>query len=748
MPEPGQEVLIGAVVIARNEAATVGICLAALRRALDQVEGGEVLLVDSASTDQTAQIAGEAGCRVIEVRAASRICPSAMRWIGASKSHSRYLLFLDGDCELEAGFLPAALRAMESDPSLGAVAGLRRDYYRTRQGMVPAPGEYYKTRKGASPARVPAYGGCALYRRRALDAAGSFDPFLRAKEEEDLAQRIRAAGYRIEVLQVPMIRHMTVPRESARRILRSLRHGFYIGRGEAARTFLLRGEVRAALRGLDRVLFTFLHLGVGAACLAAWATGTRWPAGAWLVLSAAAFGLFALRTRSILRSTFYIVEWLVQGVCLAVGFLTPQRAADSFQWDGEERPPQPGRTVVSLPRVLLAGPLPSPPFRGGVEKGVDLLLRGDLARRCRMRLFNTYRAHDPGRSIRSRLAYQIGMLRGFRKELKAVPPDLVHVKASSGINFHQGALYALLARWSGFPVILQIHSGRFEAFYRRSALPLRAWMRWSLSRCTRVAVLSQYWEERLAAVVPRARVAVVPNGLDEAEMVELGADGEGAADHVFFLGTGRDDLNRDKGIEDLLSVLPDLVRKHTRSRWTLAGLEFPERAMARIREAGIDPETLGRRVACVGLVDPDVRRRLLRESGILVVPSYFENMPNILLEGMAAGLGVVATAVGAIPEMLDHGQGGLLVSPGDRSALAGALDRLLGSSSLARAQGRRNRSTVAGRYTMAIVERRLAGLYREVVGWPPVAQDAETPSERMSLADSSFDGQARPMVRS
>jgi len=209
-----------------------------------------------------------------------------------------------------------------------------------------------------------------------------------------------------------------------------------------------------------------------------------------------------------------------------------------------------------------------------------------------MRLFNTYRAHDPRRSSRSRLAYQIGMLRRFRKDLKAMPPDLVHVKASSGINFHQGALYALLARWSGFPVLLQIHSGRFESFYRGSAFPFRTWMRWSLSSCTRVAVLSRYWEERLASVAPRARVAVVPNGLDEEEMAQLGADGEGATEHVFFLGTGRDDLNRDKGIEDLLSVLPDLVRKHPRSRWTLAGLEVPEKAMARLREAGIDPEML------------------------------------------------------------------------------------------------------------------------------------------------------------
>lgn len=748
MPEPGQEPSIAAVVIARNEAATIGTCLTALRRALDREGGGEILLVDSASTDQTAQIAGEAGCRVIAVRAASRICPSAMRRIGASCSRSLYLLFLDGDCELEEGFLPAALRAMEADEALGAVAGLRRDFYRTRQGMIPAQGEYYTTRGRSSAARVPAYGGCALYRRRALEAAGSFDPFLRAKEEEDLAQRIRAAGFGIRILQVPMIRHMTVPRESARRLMRSLRHGFYIGRGEAARIFLFRGEVRAAFRGLDRVLLACLHLATGAACLAAWPKGAHWPAAAWLALSAAAFGLFALRTRSLSRSAFYVTEWLVQGVCLVVGFLTPRRAVGSFRWDGEDRAPAAGRAVNSLPRVLLVGPLPEPPFRGGVEKGVDLLLRGDLARRCHMRLFNTHRPHDPRRPMLSRLTYQAGMLRRFRRDLKAAPADLVHVKASSGINFHQGALYALLARWAGFPVLLQIHSGRFEAFYRGGAFPLRAWIRWSLSSCTRVAVLSRHWEDRLASIAPSARVTVVPNGLGEDEIDGLGRDGEPAADHVFFLGTGRDDLNRDKGIEDLLFVMPDLLRKHPRSRWTLAGLEDPERAVARLRDAGIDGDAPVRRVACMGLVDSETRQRLLKASSILVLPSYFENMPNILLEGMAAGLGVVATDVGAIPEMLGHGQGGLLISPGDRPALAGALDRLLGSPSLARTQGARNRSVLVRHYTMANVQRRLAEVYREVAGWPAEADDADRGPDVLAATNSSRDGRVRPMMGS
>src|SRR4029450_3775658 len=83
---PGQEPLICSVVVARNEQATLEICLAAIRRELDSVGGGEILLVDSGSTDRTPELGLQAGCQVISVRRASRMCPSAMRYLGAQRT--------------------------------------------------------------------------------------------------------------------------------------------------------------------------------------------------------------------------------------------------------------------------------------------------------------------------------------------------------------------------------------------------------------------------------------------------------------------------------------------------------------------------------------------------------------------------------------------------------------------------------------------------------------------------------------
>ncbi len=384
---------------------------------------------------------------------------------------------------------------------------------------------------------------------------------------------------------------------------------------------------------------------------------------------------------------------------------------------------------VDPPRVLLVGPLPVPPVTGGVEKGIDMLLRTDLARRTKMRLFNNSRRRDPRRPLHARFRYQVGMIRSFRRELQQEPVDLIHVKTSSDINFYQNSLYALMARRSGLPVLLQIHGGMFEVFYQESLAPLRAWIRHTLSSVDRVAVLSRGWADRIARIAPQARLAVVPNGLEAGELASLGEVDGNRPEQVLFVGTGDPELNCKKGLDDLLEVLPRLLTRFPAVTWVLAGLHNPMEARNRVK-GSLEPGTrLGERVRFLPLVGGETRLALLRESSILVVPSRYENMPNLLLEAMAAGMGVVASNVGAIEEMLSPPDGGIIFEAADRDGLMGALERLLACASLVSEQGRRNRATVTRQYTLSVVERELEKIYRECV------QDRIThPSRRRDFA--------------
>ncbi|MDI3281475.1 MAG: glycosyltransferase, partial [Bacillota bacterium] len=78
----------------------------------------------------------------------------------------------------------------------------------------------------------------------------------------------------------------------------------------------------------------------------------------------------------------------------------------------------------------------------------------------------------------------------------------------------------------------------------------------------------------------------------------------------------------------------------------------------------------------------EVLWRWMREADLFILPSLSEGMPLVLLEAMAQGLPVAATAVGGIPELITHERTGLLVPPGDATALASALRRLLADEGL------------------------------------------------------------------
>jgi glycosyltransferase involved in cell wall biosynthesis len=112
-----------------------------------------------------------------------------------------------------------------------------------------------------------------------------------------------------------------------------------------------------------------------------------------------------------------------------------------------------------------------------------------------------------------------------------------------------------------------------------------------------------------------------------------------------------------------------------------------------------------------GWIDAGQRAEELQRAAIFCLPSHAEGLPLALLEAMAAGKAIVASAVGAIPEVLAP-DAGLLVPPRDVDALVAALEQLLADPRAAAAMGARARSVVAARYDSRQVETTLSDLYR------------------------------------
>jgi glycosyltransferase involved in cell wall biosynthesis len=190
---------LSVVIICRNEEGAIGSCIESL---LGEISGlaKEVILVDSASTDETVQIASRYPVVIVGIDPGALRTPSAGRYLGTLQATGPYILFVDGDMILIRDWVRKALTCFE-DPKVGAVAGR---LYRV------FPGEQLNfDHPDLSPlGYVDRLGGAGLYRRSALLEAGTFNPFMKGEEERELGYRILRAGYRILRIDAPMAYHM------------------------------------------------------------------------------------------------------------------------------------------------------------------------------------------------------------------------------------------------------------------------------------------------------------------------------------------------------------------------------------------------------------------------------------------------------------------------------------------------------------------------------------------------------------
>lgn len=120
------------------------------------------------------------------------------------------------------------------------------------------------------------------------------------------------------------------------------------------------------------------------------------------------------------------------------------------------------------------------------------------------------------------------------------------------------------------------------------------------------------------------------------------------------------------------------------------------------------------RVHFLGFVPHEHVARLLRAADVLAMPSRYEELGTALLEGLEAGLPIVASATGGIPQIIEHGRTGLLVPPGDPDALATALTRILRDRTLAVRLGNAA-SHEAAKYNWNQLARRVMGVYETVL---------------------------------
>lgn len=275
--------------------------------------------------------------------------------------------------------------------------------------------------------------------------------------------------------------------------------------------------------------------------------------------------------------------------------------------------------------------------------------------------------------------------------------DIAHVMANSGWSWHLFAAPAIaLFRARGVPVVVSYHGGLAESFLARE----RAWVLPVLSRADALVVPSGF----LLAVFAHYGLAarVIPDTIDLARF-SVPRQNHGAQIIVTR------NLEPVYDIATALHAFAKVLAARPDARLDIAGSgPLGDSLAALAKRLGIDHA-----VTFHGRMEPLQIASLLSSADVLLNPSLADNLPNSVVEALAAGVPVVSTRVGGVPYLVEHEVSALLVPAGDAGALAAGMLRVLAEPAL-RARLTANGAEIARRHGWDQTRRKWCELYREL----------------------------------
>jgi len=254
--------------------------------------------------------------------------------------------------------------------------------------------------------------------------------------------------------------------------------------------------------------------------------------------------------------------------------------------------------------------------------------------------------------------------------------DICHIHGSMKGSIYRKSVFVFLCRLFGVRVIFHLHGSEFEDYYNRAGFLYRAVVRYVLNSADYVFVLSRYWQAFLQTICDNRNIVIVNNFPSSRfeKLREPRAYDERHNLNFLFLGY----LGQRKGIYDLIDAVASIRE------------ELPAGFCIHVggngEQAEVERRIAQRNVADFfqvhGWVSGDQKESLLQQCNVLLLPSYNEGMPIAILEAFAAGLTVISTRVGGIPDLISDDSVGLLIDAGDTRRLADCIRTLLQTPAL------------------------------------------------------------------
>jgi len=293
--------------------------------------------------------------------------------------------------------------------------------------------------------------------------------------------------------------------------------------------------------------------------------------------------------------------------------------------------------------------------------------------------------------------------------------DLVHVHdwltAPAGISLKHSMKK---------PMVLTVHSTEFgrSSLHSPDSYTIDGIEWWATYEANKVIVTSNFMKKELCDHfrLPWEKVEIIPNAIDLTKYdapVERWSVREryGVYSHEkLILCVGR--LVPQKGVEYLIQAIPAIVRRHPEAQFIIVGEGWQKDYLENLAQS------TGYRwkVLFTGFLPDSELTALTMSADVLVIPSVYEPFGIVALEGMAAGVPVVASQVGGLAEVIEHDRTGVLVYSRKPESIAWGVDRVLSDPNYSRWLTQNAREMLQKTYSWEAIAIKTIKVYEEVVG--------------------------------
>ncbi|MCL2253114.1 MAG: glycosyltransferase family 4 protein [Lachnospiraceae bacterium] len=336
-------------------------------------------------------------------------------------------------------------------------------------------------------------------------------------------------------------------------------------------------------------------------------------------------------------------------------------------------------------------------FQGGMAAVVNSYYTADLDKRVKLTYISTIADVSSNKIVK--LLYAIRAFLCFLLYLPSM--DILHVHTASNASYYRKKVFVETASFFRKKIVIHLHCGNFPTFYSEQSEEGQRRIRKTLNKADYFLIVTKKWTDFVATLVPLEKIAVLDN------TIVLPPQSKTDFNNRNILVLSR--LSETKGLGELLAIFPKIIEKFPDARLYLGGSWENEELEKRATMLGDTVKILG----WIGDAEKEEYKKLC---STFVLPTHFEAMPISILEAMAAGMAILSTNAGGIPDVITDGIEGRLVAPKDEEALSKGLVELLESEDVRRKFGEAARKRAESRVSIYDNVEKLCRVYRSLKG--------------------------------